>query len=181
MSYGWQGNYGERAKARFVPAQGEPETVWPGRGFHADAGGGYGTDCVTGSRYDVLARDNPAWAAAVLSAAVAAGMPLRARKVGNAGKYRFWLLCAASPAEAEAESRRIKAAADAAQVARDVDLLRTYYPLTPDQAVVTAEGDVILAEGAQYSGRRGYCGGERRMLVDGVILPLPAGASVQEV
>lgn len=177
----WMGNHDLAGKARFVPVDGQPETVWPARGFHADAGGGYGCDCVTGSRYDVLARDNPAWASAVLSAAVAAGMPLRARKVGSAGKYKFWRLCAATPDDAEAESRRLKADADKARVAREVDLLRTYYPLLADQAVVTPDGDVILAEAAQYSGRRGYFGGEHRMLVDGEILPLPAGATVQEV
>jgi hypothetical protein len=48
MTYGWQGNYETREKkARFTPIEGQPETVWPGRGFHADVFGG--CDCVTGS------------------------------------------------------------------------------------------------------------------------------------
>lgn len=106
----WMGNY-ERLNgpARFVPAKdAAAEWVWPTRGFRADSYGGSGVDCL-GSRYDVLARDNPSWAGEVLSAAVAAEMPLRAVRIGSAGKYRFWRLLATSPAEAEAEGRAEKA------------------------------------------------------------------------
>lgn len=182
---GWMGNYENRANARFIAESYSPQVVWPALAFQPDASGGYGVDSVTGDRHDVLARDNPSWAKAILAAAIEAKMPLRAKRIGHAGKYAFWLLCAASPAEAEAESLRLKAEADASSMAADVAELRKHYKLPEDYAIVTADGDVILAESVQSwregFNRRGYSGGEHRMLVDGKIMPIPAGATLQQM
>lgn len=154
----WFENHGDGHKAKFVPCDEPPAVVWPARGFHNDSGGGYGTDCVTNSRYDVLARDNPSWAEAVLSAAIAAKMPLLARRVGSAGKYHFWLLCASSPAEAQEQSLRLKAEHDAAEEAAQIAGLRRYYALPADHRVVTADGRILVADAARISGWRGWQG-----------------------
>jgi hypothetical protein len=180
MSYGWMGNYTERQRpAKFIPFSGQPETVWPGRGFHADSGGGYGCDCVTSSRYDVLARGNPAWAATVLAAAVAAGMPLVARRVGSAGKYRFWLLCASNPAEAEKQSRRLKVEADAIAHQREAANLRQYHTLQEGSALVAPDGRVIQTRAASLCWH-GWSGPQQMLLADGSIVPVPAGAALHD-
>lgn len=174
----WYGNFSDRSPARFCPHDGQPETVWPGRGFNPDSFGGAGADNVTGSRYDVLARDNPAWAAAVLAAAVAANMPLQARRIGSAGKYRFWVLCHASPAEAETWSLAARAASDARRAASDVATLSEHYRLGEGELLISADGERLPAVAVQVD-RRGYNGLLRRWLdAAGSIHRIPDGAAI---
>jgi hypothetical protein len=174
----WMGNH-ETRKAAFVAVEGQPLSKWPARGFHADSSGGSGCDCL-GTRYEVLANEAPAWQAVVLAAAVAAKMPLMARQVGKAGKYGFWVLCAANPAEAQAESARLMAEWEHKQADRAIDDLLQYCALPENFAVLMPDGDVVLAQAVRVAGRRGYCGSDRQMVVDRKILPYPVGAEIVE-
>lgn len=174
----WQGNH-EIRQARYTPVEGEPQVMWPVRGFRADIFGGHGVDCL-GSRHDVLARDNPAWAEAVLAAAVAAGMPLVAAQTGKAGKYRFWRLCATSPAQAEADGQRLRAERDTAQASAEAQAMRQYHALPEGAQLVDRDGEVIPALGAKLA-CRGYYGSNQAMLLPcGNIVPVPEGAALQD-
>ena len=161
----WNGNY-EGQKAVFRPCSGQPLVVCPRRAFHADSGGGYGQDCLTGNRYDVLAAEAPAWSKAVLAAAVAAGMPLRARQIGSAGKYHFWVLCASTPVEAEAD-RSAAANAEQEEAKRKASTqkaaeARGYVidgPVGPFAVDILAEKDGEIIEASFERGYLGqYCG-----------------------
>jgi len=173
----WDGCY-EPRKATFRALAGQPEVVWPKRGFVATAMGGHGTDCL-GDRGDVLARDNPPWAEAVLRAAVEAGMPLIARRVGSAGTYTFWRLCAASPAQAEADGRRLRAERDAELAQRERDALVRNHALPVGHRLVDPTGAVIptTAASLQWRGHRGL---QRMLLADGSVVPVPADAVLHD-
>ena len=171
-------NCTEARTARFVPLGQPAEVCWPKRGFVATAMGGHGTDCL-GDRGDVLARDNPPWAAAVLAAAVAAGMPLIARRVGSAGTYTFWRLCAASPAEAEATGRRLRAERDAGLAQRERDALVRNHALPVGHRLVDPTGAVIPTAAASLQWR-GHCGLQRMLLADGSVVPVPADAVLHD-
>ena len=122
----WYGNHQDRERpAKFRPADDQdPKVVYPATAFQPDAAGGYGVPSLTGDRHDVLARDNPPWAAQVLESVIAAGKPLRAIKIGSAGKYRFWRL--AAPTAESALEEADKLAEEAAARAEAVRIIRLH-------------------------------------------------------
>lgn len=89
----WMGTYSERTTpARFVPAVEPARLVTPALAFQPDSSGGSGVPSVTGDRHDQVAKKAPAWFRASIDALAGqkAGVSVLARKVGSAGKYRFW-------------------------------------------------------------------------------------------
>jgi len=164
-----------------APADEVPCLVQPGLAFRPDSSGGYGELSPTGQRHDVLAREAPPWLAAVIEAAAEASRPLLLRRLGRAGKYRFWSTDARSASELLSASTAAEAERDTARATRDVADLLAGHALDADQAVVLPDGELLVAQAARVHGRRGYTGYAPVALVEGELVSLPAAARVERL